>query len=117
MIRLPPRSTRTDTLFPYTTLFRSELADGGDLLVPSVRTPTRALSDNTLKAALRRLGYAGDEMTAHGFRATASSLVNESGKFHPDPIARQLAHVVSAGVRRAYARAEFRDEQIERAHV
>src|SRR3546814_6042480 len=80
----------------------SELADGGDLLFPSVRTPTRAISDNTLNAALRRLGYAGDEMTAHGFRATASSLLNESGKWHPDAIERQLAHVESDEIGRAH---------------
>src|SRR3546814_678509 len=80
--------------------------------LPSIRTPTRAVSDNTLNAALRRLGYAGDEMTAHGFRATASSLLNESGEWHPDAIERQLAHVESDDVRRAYARAEFWDERV-----
>jgi integrase len=90
----------------------SELSDGGDLLFPSVRASTRPISDNTLNAALRRLGYAGDEMTAHGFRATASSLLNESGKWHPDAIERQLAHVESDDVRRAYARAEFWDERV-----
>lgn len=90
----------------------SKIADGEDLLFPSVRTSTRAISDNTLNAALRRLGYAGDEMTAHGFRATASSLLNESGKWHPDAIERQLAHVENDDVRRAYARAEFWDERV-----
>lgn len=90
----------------------SEIGGGEDLLFPSIRTPTRAISDNTLNAALRRLGYAGDEMTAHGFRATASSLLNESGEWHPDAIERQLAHVESDDVRRAYARAEFWDERV-----
>src|SRR3546814_190315 len=90
----------------------NEVGGGGDLLFPSIRTPTRAVSDNTLNAALRRLGYAGDEMTAHGFRATASSLLNESGEWHPDAIERQLAHVESDDVRRAYARAEFWDERV-----
>ncbi len=65
----------------------------GDLLFPGVRSPSRPISDGTLNAALRRLGYAKDEVTAHGFRATASSLLNESGKWHPDAIERQLAHV------------------------
>src|SRR3546814_12051242 len=51
-------------------------------------------------------------MTAHGFRATASSLLNESGEWHPDAIERQLAHVESDDVRRAYARAEFWDERV-----
>ena len=90
----------------------SEMAVGGDLLFPSVRTPARPISDNTLNAALRRLGYAGDEMTAHGFRATASSLLNESGKWNSDAIERQLAHVGSDDVRRAYARAEYWDERV-----
>ena len=47
---------------------------------PSVRTRTRPMSENTLNAGLRRLGYASDEMTAHGFRAMASTLLNESDK-------------------------------------
>ena len=80
------------------------MAVGGDLLFSDIRTPGRPISDNTLNAALRRLGCSSDEMTAHGFRATASSLLNESGKWHPDAIERQLAHVESDTVRRAYAR-------------
>lgn len=65
-----------------------------------------------MNATLRRLGYSPDEMTAHGFRATASTLLNESGKWNPDAIERQLAHVESNDVRRAYARAEFWDERV-----
>ena len=56
---------------------------------PSVRTNRSPLSENTLNAALRRLGYSKDEMCAHGFRATASTLLNESGKWHVDAIERQ----------------------------
>jgi integrase len=70
-----------------------ELTGDGTLLFPSVRSASRPISDNTLNAALRRLGYAKDEATAHGFRATASSLLNESGKWHPDAIERQLGPV------------------------
>lgn len=70
------------------------------------------MSDNTLNAALRRLGYAKDEATAHGFRATASSLLNESGLWSVDAIERQLAHVESNDVRRAYQRAEHWDERV-----
>jgi len=69
----------------------------------------RPISDNTLNASLRRLGYGKDEVTAHGFRATASSLLNECGKWHPDAIERQLAHIEINDVRRAYARGEFWD--------
>jgi integrase len=48
-----------------------------ELLFPGVRSPSRPLSENTLNAALRRLGYAKDDMSSHGFRAAASSLLNE----------------------------------------
>ena len=85
----------------------------GDLVFPSVRTATRAISDNTLNAALRRLGYTKDEATAHGFRATASSLLNESGEWHPDAIERQLGHVENNDVRRAYARGEHWDQRVK----
>lgn len=60
-------------------------------LFPSLRTRERPISANTLGAALRRLGYSKDEMTAHGFRAMASTLLNEQG-FPPDVIELQLAH-------------------------
>ena len=85
----------------------------GDLLFPSVRTEARAISEGTLNAALRRLGYSKNEMTPHGFRATASSLLNECGRWHPDAIERQLAHVENDDVRRAYARGEHWNERVE----
>lgn len=91
----------------------SELVDDSKYLFPSVRDKDRPISDNTLNAALRRLGYAKTEMTAHGFRAMASSLLNESRKWHPDAIERQLAHVESNDVRRAYARGEHWDERVK----
>lgn len=72
----------------------------------------RSQCRNTLNAALRRMGYGKDEMTSHGFRAAASSLLNESGKWNPDPIEAQLAHVEGNAVHRAYARAEFWDERV-----
>ena len=65
----------------------------GEYLFPSLRTWKRPMSENTLNAALRRMGYSGDEMTAHGFRASFSTLANESGLWHPDAIERALAHV------------------------
>lgn len=76
---------------------------------------TRPMSENTINAALRRLGYAGDEMTAHGFRAMASSLLNESGKWNPDAIERALAHKASDGVRGAYHRGAHWAERVEMA--
>ena len=57
---------------------------------PSVHKPQKPLSENTLNASLRRLGYTKDEATSHGFRATASTLLNESGKWSPDAIEAEL---------------------------
>lgn len=89
-----------------------DITGHGTLVFPSVWSQTRPISDNTLNAALRRLGYSKDDATAHGFRATASSLLNESGLWHADAIERQLAHEDGDAVRRAYARAEFWDERV-----
>ena len=69
------------------------------------------MSDNCLNSALRRLGYDKTEMTAHGFRALACSLLNESGQWNPDAIERQLGHCDQNEVRRAYARAEYWEER------
>src|SRR5690606_20777840 len=85
----------------------------GKLLFPSIRSTERPISDNTLNAALRRLGYSKEEATAHGFRASASTLLNECRKWHIDAIERQLAHVESNDVRRAYARGEHWNERVE----
>jgi integrase len=82
------------------------------LLFPGQRTTDRAISENTLNGALRRLGYTQDQMTAHGFRAAASSILNESGKFNPDAIEAQLAHQEADAVRRAYKRAQYWDERV-----
>ena len=83
------------------------------LLFPGVRSTERAMSENTINAALRRLGYGKDDMTGHGFRAAASSLLNECGKWNPDAIEAQLAHIESNKIRKAYARAEYWDERVE----
>jgi integrase len=82
------------------------------LLFPGAWDVKKPLSENTLNAALRRLGYAQDVMTSHGFRAAASSMLNESGKWNADAIEVQLAHVEGNSVRRAYARAEFWEERV-----
>jgi integrase len=81
------------------------LTGSGRYLFPSLRTADRPMSDNTLNAALRRMGYSGEEMTAHGFRAMASTLLNEQG-FPPDVIELQLAHAERNKVRAAYNRAQ-----------
>lgn len=79
---------------------------------PSTTSQKRCMSENTINAALRRLGFSKEEMTAHGFRSTASSMLNESGLWNADAIERQLAHVDADSVRRAYARADFWDERV-----
>jgi integrase len=84
----------------------------GRYLFPSVRSAQRCMSENTINAALRRLGFAQDEMTGHGFRAAASSMLNEAGLWNADAIERQLAHVDNDSVRRAYARADFWEERV-----
>ncbi len=95
------------------------LTGGGEgyrgYVFPSMRTRQRAMSENTLNAALRRLGYSKDEMTAHGFRATASTLLNESGKWTPDAIERALAHGHSDAVRGAYALGQHWQERVAMA--
>ena len=87
----------------------------GRYVFPSVRTPLRPMSENTVNGALRRLGYTGDEMTSHGFRATASSLLNESGKWSSDAIERALAHGDSNKIRAAYHRGTHWKERVDMA--
>jgi integrase len=76
------------------------ITGAGRFLFPSARTRERCMSENTINAALRRLGYKQDDMTGHGFRSAASSILNESGLWNPDAIERQLAHVDADSVRR-----------------
>lgn len=84
-----------------------------NLLFPGQRSAERPISENTINAALRRLGFSKDEMTGHGFRASASSMLNESGLWSADAIERQLAHVDNDSVRRAYHRAEYWDARVK----
>lgn len=89
-----------------------ELTGWGKLLFPSIRSSKRCMSENTLNAALRRMGYSGEDMTAHGFRATFSTLANESGLWSADAIERALAHVEGNEIRKAYARGTHWDERV-----
>jgi len=77
----------------------------GRFVFPAIGPQIRPMSENTLGAALRRLGYTSEEMTAHGFRSLASTLLNEQG-WHPDLIELQLAHKERNKVRAAYNRAQ-----------
>lgn len=82
---------------------------------PSIRSRARPMSANTLNAALRRMGFTGKEMTSHGFRGTASTLLNESGKWHPDAIERALSHRDKDKIRAAYHRGAYWDERVAMA--
>ena len=86
-----------------------------DLLFPSARSWKKPMSENTMNAALRRMGYSSDKMTAHGFRATFSTLANECGLWHADAVERALAHVEANEVRRAYVRGEHWEERVKMA--
>lgn len=86
------------------------LSANSEYLFPSVRTPKKPISDNTLNAALRRLGYTTDEVTTHGFRSMASTLLNEQG-WSRDAIERQLAHGERDEVRAAYNYAQYLPER------
>lgn len=88
-----------------------ELSDGDGFVFPAIRAP-RPLSEATFNVALRRLGYAKDEVCAHGFRASASTILNERG-YAPDVIEAALAHQDEDQVRRAYNRATYWPERIK----
>ena len=89
-----------------------EITGNSRYLFPQIRSWHRPLSDGTLNAALRRLGYSKHEMTAHGFRSTASTLLNESRKWSGDAIECQLAHQEEDDTRAAYNFAQFWDERV-----
>ncbi|MFG1237329.1 integrase arm-type DNA-binding domain-containing protein [Xanthobacter autotrophicus DSM 597] len=83
-----------------------------DFAFPCIGAAKKPISENTLNFALRRLGFGPGIATAHGFRATASTLLNESGRWHADAIERQLAHAENNEVRRAYLRGEHWEERV-----
>jgi integrase len=91
------------------------LSAGQQYVFSSLWPATRPMSENTINAALRRMGYSGGEMTAHGFRTLASTLLNESSKWNPDAIEKALAHDSSSTVRGTYHRGEHWLERVEMA--
>ncbi len=82
----------------------------GKYIFPGARTDSRPMSENAVLGALRRMGYSNEEMTGHGFRSMASTLLNEQG-FNRDAIERQLAHAERDSVRAAYNYAEYLPER------
>lgn len=87
-----------------------DVATYSEYVFPSFN-PKKPLSENAVTGALKRLGYGG-VMTAHGFRTTACSLLNESNEFHPDAIERALAHQDTNAVRAVYNRTQYWDERV-----
>lgn len=88
------------------------ITGSGRFLFPNVNKASRWMSENTLNLALRRMGFAAEEMVAHGFRSTFSTLLNETGRWNPDVIEKALAHVEANEVRRAYNRARYWPERV-----
>jgi integrase len=86
------------------------LTGTGRYVFPSVRSRARAMSENTVNAALRRMGFDKGTITGHGFRSMASTLLNEHG-WHRDAIERQLAHAERDAMRAAYNYAEHLPER------
>ena len=89
-----------------------ELTGPDGFVFPAFHTSKRPMSENTINQAFRRMGYATGEVTAHGLRTTASSLLNESGKWSPDAIERSLAHADPNTVRGIYNRGRYWDERV-----
>ena len=88
---------------------------GTGYMFPAFHTWKRPMSEDTINASFRRMGFSKDEMTAHGFRSTASTLLNESGLWHPDAIERALAHGDSNAIRGTYNRGQYWDERVRMA--
>ncbi len=89
------------------------LTGHGRYVFPSLLTGERCLSENTVRAALRRLGYGNEDMTAHGFRAMARTMIAERLGFAPEVIEAQLAHAVPDALGRAYNRTQYLDQRRE----
>ena len=87
------------------------LSEGGELVFPSIRSRHRPLSENAFNSAMRRMGYGQDEVTAHGFRVTASSILNSRG-YDPDVIEAVLAHQDRNAIRRTYNRATYWNQRV-----
>jgi len=84
----------------------------GVFVFPSTTSPkTRCMSENTVRSALRRLGYGNDDMTAHGFRAMARTMLAERLNVAPEVVEAQLAHAVADSLGRAYNRTQYLEQR------
>ena len=87
------------------------LTGDGRYVFPSLLTGERCMSENTVRGALRRMGYSNDDMTAHGFRAMARTMIAERLGIAPEVIEAQLAHAVGDALGRAYNRTQYLDQR------
>jgi integrase len=88
------------------------LSEHHELVFASIRSPKKPLSEAAMNSALRRMGYTQDEMTAHGFRSSASTILNERG-FNRDVIEAALGHQDEDEIRRAYNRSKYWDQRVK----
>jgi integrase len=91
--------------------YGDKLTGNGPLVFRGERHHDRPMSDNTVNAALRAMGFSTDEVTGHGFRATARTMLHERLGFDPHAIEAQLAHSVQDALSRAYNRTEFLEQR------
>ena len=89
--------------------------EGVELIFPSLISNRKWISENAFNSALRRMGYSKDEVTAHGFRATASTILNTRG-FDPEVIEAALAHQDKNSIRRTYNRAIYWEQRVKLMH-
>lgn len=87
------------------------LTGAGRYVFPALTTSKRCMSENTVRSALRRLGYGNEDMTAHGFRATARTMIAERLGIGAEVIEAQLAHAVADSLGRAYNRTQYLDQR------
>jgi integrase len=117
----PKMKMRNDHTVPLSSQVLCVLAEAATYRVrskfvfPAVSDWQKPMAENTLNVALRRMGFGSDEMTSHGFRSTASTLLNESGLWSPDAIERALAHQGNDTVRAIYHRGRHWDERVRMA--
>lgn len=91
----------------------AQLTGPTGFVFPAFHTWKRPMSENTMNQALRRMGYSKEEMTAHGWRATASTLLNQCGKWNEDAIERSLAHTDRNAMRATYNRGSYWKERVD----
>lgn len=106
-----PLSTQAIAIFDSTKV----LSGHQRYIFSSLYSGQRPMSENSINMALRRMGFGKDEMTAHGFRSMASTLLNESGLWSPDAIEKALAHDIGSSVRGSYHRGSHWDERVRMA--